>query len=71
MLATNLSHFAVLTLLYILVGASPAFAQTDEHESASDHEAEHDFHPNLFALFIGLTDEGREEGLALGDISAF
>ncbi len=57
----------VLALLLIVVGAPPAFAQTGEHESASDHEATHDFHPNLLALFVGVTHEGsRENDLALG-----
>jgi hypothetical protein len=64
--ATRFCHFAVLTLLSIVAGASPAFAQADEHESASEHEATHDFHPNLLALFVGFADEGRDEGFALG-----
>jgi hypothetical protein len=63
----KLDFIAVLTSLFILAGASPAFAQADEHESASDHEAAHDFHPNLLALFVGVTGEGRnEKGLTLG-----
>ena len=57
----------VLALLLNVVGASPAFAQADEHELASGHEATHDFHPNLLALFVGVTREGsNENGLALG-----
>ena len=57
---------AVLVLLFIVVGAPTAFAQAGEHESGSDHEATHDFHPNLLALFIGVTDVGRGEAVALG-----
>ncbi len=56
----------VLVLLFIVVGAPTAFAQAGEHESGSDHEATHDFHPNLLALFIGVTDVGRGEAVALG-----
>ena len=63
----KLDLIAVLALLLIVVGAPPAFAQAGEHELASDHEAAHDFHPNLLALFVGVTHEGRNEnGLALG-----
>jgi len=57
----------VLALLLIVVGAPSAFAQTSEHESPSDHEATHDFHPNLLALFVGVTSEERNDsGLTLG-----
>jgi len=62
----KLDLIAVLALLLFAIGTPPAIAQTDEHQSASDHEAAHDFHPNLLALFVGVTDEGREQGLALG-----
>jgi len=42
-------------------------AQTDEHEANLDHETTHDFHPNLLALFVGVTYEGSSENdLALG-----
>ena len=47
--------------------APPALAQTGEHESISQHEATDDFHPNLLALFVGVTYEGSSEiDLALG-----
>ena len=63
----KLDLIAVLALLLIVVGARPAFAQAGEHESASDHEATHDFHSNLLALFVGVTYEGSSEnGFALG-----
>jgi hypothetical protein len=56
----------VLALLLMVVGAPPAFAQAGEHELTSDHEAAHDFHPNFLAVFLGVTDEGREEDFAMG-----
>jgi hypothetical protein len=57
----------VLALLLIIVCALPTVAQADEHELESDHEATHDFHPNMLAFFVGVSDEGRNEtGLALG-----
>jgi len=63
----KLDLIAVLALLLIVIGAPPAIAQTDEHESVSDHETAHDFHRNLLALFVGGTHEGRRDnGLALG-----
>ena len=62
----KLDSIAVLALLFIVVGAPTAFAQADEHELGSDREATHDFHPNLLALFIGVTDVGRREAVALG-----
>jgi hypothetical protein len=67
MLVTKLSRCAVLTLLLVFADAPPALAQTGEHESASTHEATHEFHPNLLALFVGGAYEGsRENGFALG-----
>jgi len=67
MLVTKLCHCTVLTLVFIFVGAPPALAQTDEHESASAHEAAGEFHPNLIAFFVGGAHEGsRENGFALG-----
>ncbi len=62
----KLDSVAVLALLLIVFGAPPAFAQEGEHESSSDHESTHDFHRNFLALFVGVTDEGRDEALALG-----
>ena len=57
----------LLALALVVIGAPPAIAQTAEHESASDHDAVHDFHPNLLAVFVGVTHEGqRHNGLALG-----
>ena len=41
-------------------------AQTDEHETNLDPESMHNFHPNSLALFVGVTDEGRHQALALG-----
>ena len=58
------------TLLLIglsTIGAPLAFAEESEHIAASGHETEHDFHPNLLAVFVGVTNEDRrEKGLALG-----
>ena len=63
----KLDSVSVLALLLIVFGAPPAFAQAGEHELAEDYEATHDFHPNLLALFVGVTHEGRNEnGLTLG-----
>ena len=63
----KLDSVAVLTLLFVIVGAPPAFAQADEHESESDQEVTHNFHPNFLGLFVGLTGEGRNEnGVTLG-----
>jgi hypothetical protein len=48
-----------LTLL-LVVFEPLVLAQSDEHETT------HKFHPNLLALFVGVTDEGRHESLTLG-----
>ena len=62
----KLDLVAVLALLLIVASAPPAFAQVGEHELASDHEATQDFHPNFLGVFLGVTDEGRLEGFAMG-----
>ncbi len=56
----------ILLTMLLAICAPFVFAQTDEHEPNFDHETTHDFHPNLLALFVGVTDEGRHEALALG-----
>jgi len=60
-----------LSLILVAIGTRPVLAQTSEQESHSnhetDHEAKHDFHPNLLAFFIGGTsEERREKSFALG-----
>ena len=63
----RLDRMALITLLLVVLGMRTAYAQTDEHESTSDHESTHDFHPNLLAFFVGLSDVGRRDsGVALG-----
>ena len=49
-----------------VIAAPPVYAQKGEHESSSDHGSAHDLHRNFLALFVGVTDEGRNEALALG-----
>ena len=57
----------VLALLLFVVGMPPAFAEEGEHESTSEHEGAHEFHPNMLALFVGNThEERRKNGFALG-----
>ncbi len=59
----------VQTLLVVLgaMCALPVYAQTVEHESAAVHDVAHDFHPNFFGMFVGVTSEARrEKGIALG-----
>jgi hypothetical protein len=56
----------ILLTMLLAMCAPFVLAQTDEHEPNLDHESMHDFHPNLIALFVGVTDEGRHEALALG-----
>jgi len=69
MLGTRLTlQLAVLCVVCI----SPAYAQSDEHESSehessSAHESAHGSHKNVVSFFVGVTHEGRREnGAALG-----
>jgi len=60
-----------LVVLSLCSGAPVVYADSDdnrsEHESASGHEAEHDFHRNWAAIFVGMTGENRRDnGIALG-----
>lgn len=55
----------LLTVLTTMC-APLAFAQTQEHEAESAHEATHDFHRNFVSGFVGITDEGSESGPTLG-----
>ncbi len=60
-----------LVVLSLCSGAPVVYADSDdngsEHESASGHEAEHDFHRNWAAIFVGITGENRrDKGFALG-----
>lgn len=57
---------AAVLLLVSVFSTGSAIAQSDEHEPASGHEATHEFHPNFMGIFFGFTDEGRDEGFALG-----
>jgi len=54
--------------LATVIGCSAplAIVQAEEHEHGTAHEASHEYHPNLLGLFIGVTDEGREEALTIG-----
>lgn len=51
-------EFAVVFGALILCGAPLVLADAAEHEGGATHE----FHPNTIGLFVGVTDEGREEG---------
>ncbi len=69
----SLDQIALFVVLLVVLCTRTVHAQTDEHESTSDHEttthheSEHDFHPNLLALFVGLSHAGRRDnGVALG-----
>lgn len=52
---------AAIALLLSLLVVPPAFGETGEHETVSDHEITHDYHKNLVAGFIGYTGETRRE----------
>jgi hypothetical protein len=65
MMNTRVSTVA-LSILWFVSSITPAAAQSSEHESSHEAETEHDFHPNLLAVFFGVTEEGREEGFAVG-----
>jgi hypothetical protein len=54
--------FVLLELILIL--ANPALG--DEFEHAPDSESNRENNPNAIALFIGVTRETRESGIALG-----
>ena len=61
------SCVVIVAAVLSAVGASPAYAEESEHESAAGHEAAHDFHPNFLGVFVGITsEERREKGVALG-----
>ena len=60
-----------LVVLSLCLGAPVVFADSDDkqtkHESAPGHEAEHDFHRNWAAIFVGMTGENRrDKGTAIG-----
>jgi len=57
-----------IPLAVLLAICAPyVLAQTDEHESNSEHEAPQEAHRNYIAGFIGGAHEGRREiGLSLG-----
>ena len=51
--------------------APAVYAQTDdhdtnEHESTSSHENEHESHKNVVSFFAGVAHSGRDNGAALG-----
>ena len=60
-----------LAVLFV-VCTSPAYAQSDEHESSehessSAHESAHGPHNNIVSFFVGVSHAGRREnGAALG-----
>jgi hypothetical protein len=59
----NLSK-AVFSLFLLFLSSSIAFADSGEHESENNSDAHHEFHPNMLAVFVGVTDEDRNEDAA-------
>lgn len=55
-------------LLAVVIGCGTplAMAQADEREHGSTHESSHSYHPNFLGVFLGVTDEGREEAFTMG-----
>jgi hypothetical protein len=49
-----------------LISAPLAVAAAGDHDAGTTHDESHQFHANTIGLFIGVTDEGREEAAALG-----
>ena len=49
----------VFALLLALLGATPVFAESEE---GTHHEGGHSFHPNVIAVFTGVTSETRRDG---------
>lgn len=65
----NKATFAVRAVCFMIaiLLEPPVFADTDEHEPAAGHEAEHDYHRNLLSVFVGHTGvTRREHGNTLG-----
>ncbi len=66
---TNKATFAVRAVCFVIAMLSgpPVFGEEDEHESATSHEANHDYHRNLLSVFVGHTGvTRREHGNTLG-----
>lgn len=57
-----------LALFACLFLTSPVHGSEDEQGMSSniERDAVHDFHPNQFSLFLGVTRESSENGLSLG-----
>ena len=59
---------AAQIFLAIVIGCGTplAMAQADEREHGSTDETSHEYHPNIIGIFVGGTDEGREQAVTLG-----
>ncbi len=61
--------FAVATVSFMVWLTTPpaAFGAAGENTSEIEDSAHHEYHPNLFAVFVGFAGDGRRNnGLALG-----
>ena len=63
---TKTIAFSAVALITWLPMVQVAIGETGEHEAPSDHELAHHYKPNSLAVFVGVTHEGSESGLALG-----
>jgi hypothetical protein len=57
-----------LMFLAAVIGCSTPLAtgHANEDEHGDTHEATHEYHPNMLGVFVGVTDEGREEAITMG-----
>lgn len=56
----------VFLWIFVLSAAPACIAGAAENESEAMHGESHGFHPNLVGVFLGVTDEGREEAPTIG-----
>jgi hypothetical protein len=61
------SKYKLGLMAWLMICGFPVpVADAAVHEAGSAHEASHEFHRNTLGLFVGVTDEGREEAVTLG-----
>jgi len=60
------NELSAVCAIFILFGAPLALADAAEHDAEAAHEESHQYHLNVLGIFLGVTDEGREEAPTLG-----